>query len=242
MTAELGPDLGELPAAYRRWRESELGRITDRIEEQLILDLIGSVSGKRLLDVGCGDGALSVQLARAGASVTGLDNEPHMLDAAVRRANEAGTRVAFIDGSAQALPLDDCSFDTVVAITVLCFLEEPERAFCEMARVLRPGGRLVIGELGRWSSWAARRRMAGWLGSKTWQAARFRTPGGLKKLAIDAGLSVETVRGAVYYPPSNLCVRWLSPLDSGLSRITTLGAAFIALAATKPIQAPGDHR
>ena len=242
MTAEPGPDLGELPEAYRRWRESELGRITDRIEEQLILDLIGSVSGKRVLDVGCGDGVLSVQLARAGARVTGLDNEPRMLVAARRRADDAGLQVAFIDGSGQALSLDDCSFDIVVAVTVLCFVEETERVFFEMARVLRPGGRLVIGDLGRWSSWAARRRMAGWLGSKTWRAAQFRTPGDLKKLAIDAGLLVETVRGAVYYPPCKLGARWLSPLDSGLSRITTLGAAFIALAATKPIQASGDDK
>lgn len=241
MASSNSTDLSELPAAYRKWRESELGRITDRIEEELILDLIGPVAGKRLLDVGCGDGVLSVRLAQAGADVTGLDNEPRMLVAARRRANETGLQISFVDGTAQALPMDECSFDIVVAVTVLCFVAEPDRAFHEMARVLRPGGRLVIGELGRYSSWAAKRRVAGWLGSKTWRAARFRTASHLRNLAVAAGLELQTVRGAVYYPPSNLCARWLSSLDSGFSRHTMFGAAFIALAANKPVQAHGDH-
>lgn len=241
MTSSNSTDLSELPAAYRKWRESDLGRITDRIEEELILDLIGPVSGKRLLDVGCGDGVLSVRLAQSGADVTGLDSEPQMLVAARRRANESGVQVSFVDGAAQALPMNGCSFDIVVAVTMLCFVADPEHAVREMARVLRPGGRLVIGDLGRWSSWAARRRIAGWLGSMTWRAARFRTTGELRRLAFEAGLLVETVRGAVYYPPSNLCARWLSPLDSGFSRHTTLGAAFIALAASKPMQDRGDY-
>lgn len=234
--------LSSLPDAYQRWRESELGRITDHIEEELILRLIGPVSGKRVLDVGCGDGVLSVRLAQAGADVTGLDNEPRMLAAARCRANEAGLKVAFVKGDAQSLPFADSAFDIVVAVTVLCFVPVPPRAVREMARVLRPGGRLVIGELGRYSIWAAKRRIAGWFGSKTWRVARFRTASDLEKLAVAACLEIETVRGAVYYPPSNLCARWLSPHDEKLSQLSTLGAAFIALSAHKPMQAPGDHR
>ena len=69
-------DLASLPAAYRAWRASDLGRITDRIEEELILALTGPVAGKRVLDVGCGDGVLSVRLAQQGAHVTGVDVDP----------------------------------------------------------------------------------------------------------------------------------------------------------------------
>jgi SAM-dependent methyltransferase len=218
-----------LPAAYQAWRASELGRITDRIEEQLIVKLVGAVQGKRVLDVGL----LSVLLARAGADMTGLDADPHMVAAARDRATKASAAVTFVEEDARQLPFADDTFDVVVAITVLCLVADAERAVSEMARVLQPGGRLVIGELGRHSLWAAKRRFSGWLGSKTWRAALFRSPRELKGLATTAGLDVEEVRGAIYYPPCNLCARWLAPLDARVAAVTTFGAAFITLAARK---------
>ena len=125
-------------------------------------------------------------------------------------------------------------FDVVASITVLCFVPDATGAVREMARVLRPGGRLVLGELGRWSLWAAIRRIRGWLGSATWRAARFRTAAELRALAEQAGLSVTAIRGAVYYPPVGLLARTLAPIDSWLGRVTTFGAAFIALSAVSP--------
>jgi len=62
-----------LPAAYADWRRSTLGRITDKLEETLLLERIGPAQGLRILDVGCGDGVLATALASAGAQVTGLD-------------------------------------------------------------------------------------------------------------------------------------------------------------------------
>lgn len=113
-------------------------------------------------------------------------------------------------------------------------------AFAEMARVLQPGERLVIGELGRRSLWAAKRSIAGWVGSRTWRSARFRTGPELLRLAEAAELEVEVVRGAAYCPPSNFCARCLAPVDGPLSRLTTFGAAFIALAAGKPMETSGE--
>jgi ubiquinone biosynthesis O-methyltransferase len=226
-------DLASLPVAYRAWRASELGRITDQIEEALIIGLIGPIRSERVLDVGCGDGMLSVRLAREGADVTGLDSDPRMLAAARDRASRSRAVVAYVEGNATSLPFADDSFDVVVAVTVLCFVPDAGRALSEMARVLRPGGRLVIGELGRYSLWAVKRRLSGWLGSRTWRAAFFRSARELKRLATAARLDVAALRGAIYYPPCDLCARWLAPLDSLLAAVTTTGAAFIALAATK---------
>ena len=64
-------ELAELPSAYEKWRGSALGRTTDALERELILDLIGNVAGLTVLDVGCGDGELDQpsgdpQRARAG--------------------------------------------------------------------------------------------------------------------------------------------------------------------------------
>jgi len=120
-------------------------------------------------------------------------------------------------------------------VTILCFVEDAAPAFAEMARVLRPGGRLVIGELGKWSTWSVSRRLRGWFGARLWRQARFRTPRELRSLAAAAGLHPEIVRGAIYYPRLAPAARLLAPFDETLGRLTPVGAAFLALCATKPV-------
>ena len=119
-------------------------------------------------------------------------------------------------------------------MTVLCFVPDAGGAVHEMTRVLRPGGRLVIGELGRRSVWATLRRVRGRLGSPTWKRARFRTASELRALMSEAGIEVEAMRGAAFYPPIGLIARLLAPADPWLGRHTTAGAAFLAAAGTKP--------
>lgn len=102
-----------------------------------------------------------------------------------------------------------------------------------MARVLQPGGRLIVGELGRWSSWAATRRIRAWLGAAIWSDARFQTARGLRHLAERTGLEVETIRGAIFYPRLATLARWLSIADGWLGRHGTLGAAFLGMSAVK---------
>lgn len=223
-----------LAQSYSRWRGSRLGQITDNIEERLVLELLGEVEGLDVLDVGCGDGALAAVLSRHGGRVTGLDPDPRMLDAAHTRAAAESVALHLVHGRAEALPFADETFDRVVAVTVLCFIPHADRAIAEMVRVLKPGGRLVIGELGRWSLWSAIRRVRGWLGAATWRAARFRTVGELGRLVAKHGLSVREMRGSVFYPPSGLAASLIAPIDPWLGRRTTCGAAFLALSATKP--------
>ena len=87
MANEHAQVLLNLPDAYRRWRASRLGRITDTLEETLIIELVGSPTGLRLLDVGCGDGALATALAGRGANMTGVDADSQMLAAARAKAS-----------------------------------------------------------------------------------------------------------------------------------------------------------
>ena len=77
---------GELRRSYARWRASQIGHITDRLEQELLLELLGPVSGQTLLDVGCGDGILAGEIARRGSVVTGLDADALMIAAARQRA------------------------------------------------------------------------------------------------------------------------------------------------------------
>jgi ubiquinone biosynthesis O-methyltransferase len=230
------PDLG--PDVYARWRASEIGAITDRLEGQLILELVGDVSGCRVLDAGCGDGEFAVELKKRGAMVVGIDSSAEMIDAAKKRSKLQNAEVNFQVAMAEHLPFPAEHFDVVTAITILCFVDDAAPVFREIARVLRPGGRLVIGELGKRSTWAAGRRLRAWLGSRLWRRGRFRTANELRGLAKQAGLVVKTVRGAIYYPRWGVAARMMSSLDPALSRLTTLGAGFVALSAIKPTGRP----
>jgi ubiquinone biosynthesis O-methyltransferase len=232
-TASNAADISDLTESYRRWRESRLGQITDTLEERLILDLLGPVEGLRVLDVGSGDGVLACVLARRGARVTGVDADPWMLAAARRRARAESVDLELLHGRAEKLPFAEGTFDRVVAVTVLCFVQQADRAIDEMARVLKPGGRLVIGELGKWSVWAAIRRIRGWLDAPTWKLASFRTTNELRSLVETHGLTVEHASGSIYYPPNGLAAVLLAPVDPWLARWTSIGAAFVAVAAVK---------
>jgi len=219
------------PVAYQKWRGTGLGSITERRELELILGMAGELGGRRVLDVGCGDGTYALAAAERGAIVAGVDIAPEMIRAAEARAVQRGLDIDFRAESATALPFDDGSFEVVIAVTLLCLLSDPEAAVAECARVTAAGGRVVIGELGRWNMWAVSRRLRGWLGSPMWRTARFWTARRLGKLMSAVGLVVNRVEGAVYYPPVALAARLLTPLDRVPARYTTVGAAFIAVAA-----------
>jgi SAM-dependent methyltransferase len=227
MTVDLDPD------TYARWRATELGRVTERLEVELVHSLAGLRAGQRVLDIGTGDGTYAIEAARRGASVVGLDTSPAMLTAAQARAHAAGLQIDVRLGSAMALPFPDASFDRVLAVTVLCFVDDPARALAEMARVTKPGGRVVLGELHRWSLWAARRRLAAWLRGGPWRGVQFWSQGQLSTLAGTAGLHVGAVRGAVFYPPSAWAARVGARIDPWLGRLGAPGAAFLALAADR---------
>jgi SAM-dependent methyltransferase len=97
------------------------------------------------LDVGCGPGNVTASLARAAgpdALVLGVDISEPMLARAVRA--EAGPQIGFLRADAQQLPLRDESVDAVISVAVLQLIPDPVAALGEMARVLRPGGRLAV--------------------------------------------------------------------------------------------------
>jgi SAM-dependent methyltransferase len=108
------------------------------------LEAVGSGDGTVLLDVACGTGNASIPAALAGAKVTGLDLTPRLLDIARERAAEAGAEVEWVEGDAQDLPFEDASFDAAVSIFGSMFAPDHAKAAAELARVLKPGGKLAV--------------------------------------------------------------------------------------------------
>jgi demethylmenaquinone methyltransferase/2-methoxy-6-polyprenyl-1,4-benzoquinol methylase len=106
-------------------------------------------SGERVLDVATGTGLVAAELARSGCAVVGVDQSPEMLAAARRRFARAATeRVELVEGEAEELPFASASFDALTFTYLLRYVEDPAATMRELARVVRPGGRVASLEFG----------------------------------------------------------------------------------------------
>lgn len=104
------------------------------------LDAARVTSGTRLLDAGCGAGLLALLASLRGAQVAALDAAPGLL--AVARQRLPGGEVR--EGDLEALPFADSSFDAATAVNSIFYAEDMAAAIRELARVVRPGGRVVV--------------------------------------------------------------------------------------------------
>ncbi|MEU3479452.1 class I SAM-dependent methyltransferase [Streptomyces sp. NPDC033754] len=121
--------------------ENERSLVNAHYERPAMLALAGEVTGRRVLDAGCGSGPLAAALRERGAVVTGLDVSAGMLALARRR---LGDEIPLHVGDLRdPLPFDDGAFDDVAASLVLHYLEDWGPTLAEIRRVLRPGGRLI---------------------------------------------------------------------------------------------------
>jgi ubiquinone/menaquinone biosynthesis C-methylase UbiE len=121
------------------------------ISRARLREVLEPAPGERVLEVGPGTGYYSIPVAGWLAPEGRLevfDLQQEMLDHTLRRASEHGLgNVTATQGDARELPYDDASFDAAVLVTVLGEVPDQAAALREVRRVLRPGGRLVVGEL-----------------------------------------------------------------------------------------------
>lgn len=154
----------------------------------------------RVLDVGCGAGFLSNQLAVHGFDVVGLDLSQSSLDVAA--AHDATHAVKYIRGDAYHLPFADARFDVVCAMDILEHLEEPARAIQQAARVLKPGGLFFFHTFNRTPlSYLVAIKGLEWCVANAPKNIHvyklFITPKELKQMCAYAGLGVTVIRGLV---------------------------------------------
>jgi ubiquinone/menaquinone biosynthesis C-methylase UbiE len=132
------------PYSQRFWVQAPHPWIT----RERLIEALAPSPGERLLEIGPGTGYYTLDVAGRVDRLDIFDLQQEMLDHTTRRAAEAGVEnVVPQQGDARALPYEDGSFDGGYLVTVLGEIPDQQAAVGELARVLRPGGRLVVGEL-----------------------------------------------------------------------------------------------
>jgi demethylmenaquinone methyltransferase/2-methoxy-6-polyprenyl-1,4-benzoquinol methylase len=137
-----------LPSRYDRL-SAALSFWQDPRWRRALVDAVAPRAGERVLDVATGTGMVAAELrARADCAVVGLDQSPEMLSRARARFAGEGARVELVEGHAEELPFADESFDALTFTYLLRYVDDPPATMIELARVVRPGGRVASLEFG----------------------------------------------------------------------------------------------
>jgi SAM-dependent methyltransferase len=140
-------DVTELKQRARAtWAAGDYDAIAEKLWAvgERIVQRAGVGPGDEVLDVACGTGNAALAAAAAGGRVVGFDLTPELFERGRARAAEAGVEIEWIEGDAEALPFGDAGFDVVLSTFGAMFAPRHEVAAQELARVLRPGGRIGL--------------------------------------------------------------------------------------------------
>ncbi|MDQ1602408.1 MAG: hypothetical protein QOE01_253 [Actinomycetota bacterium] len=148
MTTDAPEILTQMKAGARAmWSAGDFPAIAQRylwpVGERLVRR-VGIGAGEQVVDVACGTGNAAIRAAEAGGVVRGIDITPRLLEEGRHLAEKAGVTVEWIEGDAEDLPVPDESADVVLSTFGVMFAPRHRVAAVELARVLRPGGRLGI--------------------------------------------------------------------------------------------------
>jgi len=128
------------------WGNGPYERVTNTLTDlhELVIERADPKPGERVLDAATGTGAVAILIAKRGADVVGMDLAPVLIDTARERAAEEGVTVQWDVGDAEAMDYEDASFDVVVSTCGVMFAPDHAAVAHELARVTKPGGRLVL--------------------------------------------------------------------------------------------------
>jgi SAM-dependent methyltransferase len=147
---ERKPTVVDLTAVKTRqqamWASGDFAVIgtTLQVVGENLCEAVDLLSGSRVLDVACGNGNASLAAAHRWCRVTGLDYVPALLQNARARARAEGVEVEWIEGDAERLPFKDAEFDVALSTFGIMFAPDQERAASEIARVVKPGGKIGL--------------------------------------------------------------------------------------------------
>ncbi|KUG04758.1 methyltransferase [hydrocarbon metagenome] len=142
----------EIAKNYDEWYSTEIGSFIDMVETQAALALFTPQAGTKILDAGCGTGNFSIKLSQSGCIVTGIDISPDMLNIARSKTRDE-LSIEYLEMDLRKLDFPDEFFDGVFSMAAFEFIEEAEKVYQELYRILKPGGKLLIGTINKDGSW-----------------------------------------------------------------------------------------
>lgn len=170
---------------YDQWYESTMGQFVDEVETKLAFRMLKPKKGMKVLDVGCGTGNFSIKLAKMGCDVVGIDLSEEMLKIAKDKAKKEELAIAFHNMDVYHLDFPDNEFDAVFSMAAFEFIKDPNRAYGEMYRVLKPGGQMLIGTINKNSSWGRLYLSKEFQENTVFQYADFKTKEEMEELDQD---------------------------------------------------------
>ncbi len=217
------------PASYDAWYGTTFGSLCHRLEKDAIFSLVKFKPGDKVLDAGCGTGVYLEELLCLGLNVTGVDEDEDMLKYS---ANFRGRGSTLIKATLQNLPFEPSTFDKVISVCTLEFVDDPSHVLTELSRVLKKDGILLLGFLNKNSPWARRRRKNEKDPASIWHGVRFFGLPNIAGLAFNASLRMKGFKGAVYFPPEaeGKDVPILEAMEAEGMKHSPSEAAFIAAA------------
>jgi len=183
----------EWPEDYDRWFTTPMGSLVKRYEGELLLELLRTMPGELILDAGCGTGVFTLDILSRSTTVIGLDISLPMLSRAGRKARKYCFQMVL--GDMLNLPFPEKSFDRVISVTALEFIEDAKGAVRELFRVTKRGGCIVVATLNSLSLWASRRSVEAKKKQTIFEKAIFRSPDELRSLAPGEGV----IRTAIHF-------------------------------------------
>lgn len=170
------------------------------IDQRVIL------KGKNVLDLGCGGGVLSEAMARAGATVTGIDANPSAISAAKNHSRDHGLGISYYTRTAEEFALDHSrAFDAITCMELLEHVPDVPSLIASCTHMLRPGGHLLLSTINRSalsyaSAILAAEYLLGLLPRGTHDYSRFIRPSELAEWLRSAGFELKDIAGMSYIP------------------------------------------